>query len=566
MIFQLELSSLDSELSQLQALLSAKQQQRNLYNQLQQQTEGYLVGLAKLKNQIAETVGGGAIANLKSAVLTLFEAGDNGNHSQDDGGNQPTDPTPDDDPAPSADDEPNFIDEDSLEYPTLEGQFCDIGHDLDWYWERCAKPEGQAWEFASILELDKPLVAGDRFWFGSKDNTGTVLKFLPELGYWRVQIDGAVGTPALARHQLHYFHTSLEGQTCDIDNAPKTGQKCSLTSLLWEDAPLNGQYCTIAPSTTEDNGNKSTSEGERMPYIELVKHPENGAIAYQRKHDGEIVCVYVGFRTKALASSWKQAVEVLTSNVEIRQAKRLENAKWELKAKGLSITQINRLAREDFNKSYRPEVGSTKPPSYNPQPKPEPVNPDEVQPGDIVTPLLTPGDSYEVLQVMPNGILDCKSLRTGVQMGMKPTAVSLVQKAQPTNEIGFNDLVEVIGDPIACVGQVGAFGRVKVVGSSRVGVEIDEQLVYFRPEELKVKAKEEKAPQRTSLQPKQVLMGDRIVTSGNYIGLRRSAASFNTAEKIATIQLAKDLQNLGFDPQLAASVMAGGEVDDASDF
>jgi hypothetical protein len=34
MIFQSELSNLDSELSQLQALLSAKQQQRNLYNQL----------------------------------------------------------------------------------------------------------------------------------------------------------------------------------------------------------------------------------------------------------------------------------------------------------------------------------------------------------------------------------------------------------------------------------------------------------------------------------------------------------------------------------------------------
>jgi hypothetical protein len=305
-----------------------------------------------------------------------------------------------------------------------------------------------------------------------------------------------------------------------------------------------------------------------MPFVQLVRHPENGAIAYQRKHDGEIICAYIGFRTKALASSWKQALEVLTSSVEMRQGKRLEGFKWELKAKGLSIAQINRLASEDLNKSYRPEIGSAKPASYKPQPKPEAVNPDEVQPGDIVTPLLTPGDSYEVLSVMPNGILDCKSLRTGVQMGMRPTAVSLVQKAQPTEKIEFNDLVEVIADGNDCVGLVGSFGRVKIIGESRIGVEIDEQLTYFKPSELRIKAKEEKAPQRQALQSGQQLMGDRLVTSGNYIGSARISrmlsAQLGTADKIATIQLAKDLRNLGFDPRLAATVMAG--EDDASDF
>jgi hypothetical protein len=196
------------------------------------------------------------------------------------------------------------------------------------------------------------------------------------------------------------------------------------------------------------------------------------------------------------------------------------------------------------------------------------VNPDEVQPGDIVTPLLTPGDSYEVLNVMPNGILDCKSLRTGVQMGMRPTAVSLVQKAQSTEKIEFNDLVEVVTVCNNCVGLVGSFGRVKIIGESRIGVEIDEQLTYFKPSELRIKAKEEKAPQRQGLQAGQLLMGDRLVTSGNYIGSARTSrmlsAQLGTAEKIATIQLAKDLKNLGFDPRLAATVM-GGE-DDASDF
>jgi preprotein translocase subunit YajC len=197
------------------------------------------------------------------------------------------------------------------------------------------------------------------------------------------------------------------------------------------------------------------------------------------------------------------------------------------------------------------------------------VNLDEVQPGDIVTPLLTPGDSYEVLTVMPNGILDCKSLRTGVQMGMRPTAVSLVQKAQPTEKIEFNDLVEVIDDGNDCVGLVGSFGRVKIIGESRIGVEIDEQVVYFKSSELRIKAKEEKVPQRQRLQVGRVLMGDRIVTSGKYIGEGRVSqllsAKLGTADKIATIQLAKDLKNLGFDPRLAATVMVG-ELDDASDF
>ena len=305
-----------------------------------------------------------------------------------------------------------------------------------------------------------------------------------------------------------------------------------------------------------------------MSYVQLVRHPENQAIAYQRKHDGEIVCLYVGFRTKALASSWKQALEVLTSSVEMRQGKRLEGFKWELKAKGLSINHINRLASEDLDKSYRPEIGSAKPAFYKPQPKPEAVNLDEVQPGDIVTPLLTPGDSYEVLTVMPNGILDCKSLRTGVQMGMRPTAVSLVQKAQPTEKVEFNDLVEVIDDGNDCVGLVGSFGRVKIIGESRIGVEIDEQLVYLKPSEVKVKAKAEIETQRTSLQSGQLLMGDRIVTSGNYIGQGRISQMLNAKlrvnDKLAAIELAKNLKNLGLDPQLAVTVM-GGE-DDASDF
>jgi hypothetical protein len=139
MIFQTELTSLDSELSQLEALLNAKRQQRNVYNQLQQQTEGYLEGLAKLKQQISEAVGTNALASLKSAVLGLFGTDDDGT----DGGNQPSDPSP-------------------QPIEPLSGQTCQIDKELEFYWQRKALPEGQAWEFATpiacLLWEDAPLL------------------------------------------------------------------------------------------------------------------------------------------------------------------------------------------------------------------------------------------------------------------------------------------------------------------------------------------------------------------------------------------------------------------------
>jgi hypothetical protein len=176
MIFQNQISSIDSEINQLLAQVESARQKQAQLAELDALTDSSLTQLKTVVSKI-EHYDKSAIASLKSAVLTLFDAGDSGN----DGGNQPIEPSPDDDPAPKADqedDEPSFIDEDSLEYPTLEGQSCDIGHDLDWYWERCAKLEGHAWQFASFLELDKPLVAGSRFWFGAVSSTGTVIQQL----------------------------------------------------------------------------------------------------------------------------------------------------------------------------------------------------------------------------------------------------------------------------------------------------------------------------------------------------------------------------------------------------
>ncbi len=97
------------------------------------------------------------------------------------------------------------------------------------------------------------------------------------------------------------------------------------------------------------------------------------------------------------------------------------------------MTQIERLTAENLDK-MPPNKEPSLPPSFKLQPIPQPVNPDEVGPGDIVTALLTPSASYRVEQVMPNGILDCTNLTTGDRLGLRPGAVSLVQKAEKSQE------------------------------------------------------------------------------------------------------------------------------------
>ncbi len=233
---------------------------------------------------------------------------------------------------------------------------------------------------------------------------------------------------------------------------PLTGQHCQLTSHWehdWELEPLDGQaweiatpLCCLLSDAPKHNEDKGTDRAEYRAYIELVTHPENQAIAYQRRNDGEIICTYIGFRTKAIAQSWMHYVEAVTCGVELRSSKRMQGFKWEMKIKGLSVRQIERLAKEDLTKTYRPEIGSTKPPTEKPQPIPQPVNPDEVGEGDIVTQLLTRSASYKVIQVMPNGILDCENTTTGLRLGLRPAAVSLVQKANTKVPIAECSIVD----------------------------------------------------------------------------------------------------------------------------
>jgi hypothetical protein len=359
------------------------------------------------------------------------------------------------------------------------------------------------------------------------------------------------------------------GQSCQMEDCPessRTGQRYEWATpfacLLWEDALLLGQTCAI----------------EVTPYVELVKVSDR--MAYQRQHDGEIICTYIGFRTKAIAQSWMHFFEAITSKVELRQAKRLEGCKWEIKAKGLSINQIERYTRDcDFSKSYRSEVCSSKPPSYKELEIPKSVNLDELQAGDIVTPLLTPGDSYEVIQVMPNGILDCKSLRTGVQMGMRPSAVTLVQKAESSaltedlTDPNFDlvtcilqegDVVEVVSDRYPQhAGKVGKVEAILRFSELPISVRTPVGTKGYERRDLKLISKAQKPQQPTGgLQAGTVLMGNRIVTTGNYAGLARRNAinNFRTgqADKLAALELMKS----GLSREEALAAVTGTAADD----
>ena len=365
MILQPKLTNLETEIAQLQALIEAKRQQQEHLVQIDRQT-GDALALIKVCLEDLGKAAPDAIASLKSAVLGLF--GDDGN----DGGNQPTDPMPDTDP-----DEPELL---------------------------CLN--GETGDYLTTADLDddtknpETLSRGSRFWFGAPDNTGTVLESLGD-GDYKVQIDRAVGEVTLERHRLHYLIEALTGQTCDIDKAPLTGQACTVEFPQPE--PEQATY-------TEFVG-----VSDRIGYIKV-------------NTTGEIIATYAGFNNKSRAKSWANYLETMTSRIELRAAKRLGDWKHELKISGLSIKQIERIAAENLDK-MPPDKEPSLPPTHKPQLIPQPVNPDEVGQGDIVTALLTPSASYRVEQVMSNGILDCTNLTTGNRLGLRPGAVSLVQKA-----------------------------------------------------------------------------------------------------------------------------------------
>jgi hypothetical protein len=517
MIFQLDIATLDTELSQLQALLDTKRQQRSLFEELDAETNAAIGMVALLKTKI-EAVSSDAIASLKSAVLTLFESGDGGNGD----GNQPIDPTPEPD-----DDEPELLCLNGLTGECLTTADLDQGLPID-------DPISDEW----ILPSDAPL-------------TGQTCAIDPEL-YWEV--------------------TPPDGSSGEFASP--------LACLLWEDAPMLGQHCTIilSPSAEEDKITLHPSSTEMV-------HTSARTGYLKLKASGQILASYAWFPRKDLAIAWLDWLDGMSlGSPELRPSKRNLSWKYEIKLTGLSMTQIERLSAEDLSrkpskkKETPAQAAGIEPPSdwgmvqtvdteieaiASPTEPVDPIIPKLIESLKACT---TYERYMELWQVCGVGTVSDAFNLLPREDKERIKALRPI-KSQPTELIEFNDLVEVVADGNDTVGLVGSFGRVKVIKSDRVGVEIDEQLVYFLDRELKVKAKAE-APIEQQLQSGQVLTGNRVVTTGAYFGTaRRNAASMarmGTHDKLAQLQLMKDMQAAGLSPELAMAAATG--TDDASDF
>jgi hypothetical protein len=175
------------------------------------------------------------------------------------------------------------------------------------------------------------------------------------------------------------------------------------------------------------------------PFVELVQ--VSNAIAYQRRHDEEIICTYAGFSNKAKAKQWGEFLAVhhtVAQGFEVREARRLTNVKYELKLWKLSIDQIEQLAECDFSKDpssqSNPFKNAPKPLLQKTAPQNQPATVEELSLGDIVASRSVPAWTYRVLEVKPDGNLDCEKIgcQPPLRLGLHVKGVTLVSKAVPT--------------------------------------------------------------------------------------------------------------------------------------
>ncbi len=143
---------------------------------------------------------------------------------------------------------------------------------------------------------------------------------------------------------------------------PKTDLEAE-TSLTPETAVEAKTVVLNEPS--QDSTTTVESTQKKSTYIKLVQHPNNEAIAYQRKHDSEIICVYLGCNSVSRLKSWSEWLYRqgwgLTHQEcnNSRQASRLTKFKYELKLPALSWKHINQLAKHNFSKPQKKTVDSS---------------------------------------------------------------------------------------------------------------------------------------------------------------------------------------------------------------
>lgn len=99
-----------------------------------------------------------------------------------------------------------------------------------------------------------------------------------------------------------------------------------------------------AETPTEPTVEETVEQVNQQNYIELVELTPT--LAYQRKHDGEIVCAYLGSANKKLAEQWEELLTLWGCDAQIRtQPKRLtgRDIKYEVKIRKITSSQIESL-------------------------------------------------------------------------------------------------------------------------------------------------------------------------------------------------------------------------------
>lgn len=482
---------------------------------IQQQADSDLSSLKVLLSKCKE-VAPSAIASLKSAVLTLFTDDDNGT-GDDNGGNQPNDPAPDTDQNPGCDPDDDF------DIIALNGETgdCLTTDDLEALGEDDTSTGTARLTYAQVIKKRCSACWGYEVTSKADIKAGfvnrTSLNFMEAVNLERSGKDFYQAVEAYL-DRLYY-----NGQACQLEDCPESslvGQHYQLTSPLacqtWEDAPLTGQHCTITLSTTEDNENNSTKQGEDMPKppsTEMV-HLSANCGYLKLKEDGRILAAYCWFSRKNIAESWMQQIEVIpAASVEMRESQRNSSWKWELKVTGLSMTQVERLAKEALhqkptksNESPAQAAGIEPPSGWGKPQQPDPM-----------TCILEQGDTVEVI-----------SHRHPAHHGL----IGTVEAIARFSELSF---------------------QVKTPRGSK----------GYQRDDLKLISKAEKPQQQpTGLQAGTVLMGNRIVTTGNYAGQARrnsiSMARMGTENKVAALELMKS----GLSREEAMAAVTGTAADD----
>jgi hypothetical protein len=474
---------------------------------IQEQADSDLSSLKLLLSKCKE-VAPNAITSLKTAVLGLFDSGN------DDGGNEPADPTPDSDPTPGADDAVN--ESEPLDKPPTFTPGSVIADTFGSFGVVIGDNNlGMRVDWLGLGEVPNP-ASGKGVWFDWKKDEQAIASLKPA-SHDRVkllttseflQFQGGEDEQLDEHWDNEWFDVGV-GCQCKWGGATINrwivvfADSCEWASPFatpiacqtWEDAPLLGQHCTIIPSTAEDNKNNSTKEGEDMPKppsTEMI-HLSANCGYLKLKADGRILAAYCWFSRKNIAESWMQQIEVIpTVSVEMRESQRNSSWKWELKVTGLSMTQIERLAKEALHQKPTKSTESLaqaagiEPPSGWGKPQPDPM-----------TCILGEGDVVEV-----------------------------VTHRHPAHH-----------------GLIGTVEAVAKFSELSLQVKTPRGIKGYQRDDLKLVSKAEKPQQPTGLQAGTVLMGNRIVTTGNYTGLARRNAINNVRsglqDKLAALELIK---------------------------